>query len=152
MDQGGDRQRRVPRSPVLRPASPGPLLRVGRALGVTSRRRAAILAVLVLAIGMSVAVPLQNYLGQRADIAEVRTHQEVLAGKVAELQRRRELLSDPHHTEAQARERLRYVHPGETPYVVQLPSQTAAAVPEQPTEPREPWYTWLWRSIAGDRR
>lgn len=148
MGQGGDRRQRVPRSPVLRH---GLLLRVGRALGVTSARRAAILAVVVLALGMSVAVPLQNYLGQRADIAEVRARQEVLAGQVAELQRRRELLSDPRHTEAQARERLRYVYPGDTPYIVQLPSSSATAPnPGQASEPREPWYTLLWRSVAGD--
>lgn len=149
MDQGDGRQRRVPRSPVVRPTYSGPLLRLGRAVGVTSARRAAILAVVVFALGMSVAVPLQNYLGQRADIAEVRARQEVLTDQVAELQRRRELLSDPSHTEAQARERLRYVYPGDTPYVVQLPSRTAAPDPEQAAEPREPWYTRLWRSIAG---
>ncbi|MPZ64424.1 MAG: septum formation initiator family protein [Pseudonocardiaceae bacterium] len=138
----------MPRSPVMRP---GLLLRLGRAVGVTSTRRAAILAMVVFALGLSVAVPLQNYLGQRADIAEARARQEVLTDQVAELQRRRELLSDPNHTEAQARERLRYVYPGDTPYVVQLPrSPTAAADPEQALEPREPWYTRLWHSITGD--
>lgn len=147
MGQGGDRRRSVPQSPVIRP---GLLLRVGRAVGVTSARRAAILAVVVVALGMSVAVPLQNYLGQRADIAEVRERSEVLADQVAELQRRRDLLRNPDHVEAQARERLRYVYPGDTPYVVQLPSTTAAAPePERAAEPREPWYTRLWRSIAG---
>lgn len=150
MGQGGDR-RRAPGSPLVRPARPGPLLRVGRAVGVTSPRRAAILAVVVFALGLSVAVPLQNYLGQRADIAEVRAHQDVLVEQVAELQRRRDLLSDPHHVEAQARERLRYVYPGDTPYVVQLPSPpTAASDPEQATEASEPWYTRLWRSITGE--
>lgn len=146
MGQGSDRRRSVPQSPVMRP---GFLLRVGRAVGVTSTRRAAILAVVVVALGMSLAVPLQNYLGQRADIAEARERREVLADQVAELQRRRELLRNPHHIEAQARERLRYVYPGDTPYVVQLPS-TSTAAPEQAAEPREPWYTRLWRSVAGD--
>lgn len=149
MVQGGNR---VPRPPVLRP---GLLLRIGRAVGVTSARRAAILAAVVFALVMSVAVPLQNYLGLRADIAEARARQEVLADQVAELQRRRELLSDPNHTEAQARDRLRYVYPGDTPYVVQLPQSPTAAsdpeqVPEQAAEQREPWYTRLWRSIAGN--
>ncbi len=150
MGQGGDRQRRVPRSPVVRPARPGPLLRLGRAVGVTSARRAAILAVVVFALGMSVAVPLQNYLAQRADIAEVRARTELLVDRVAELERRRELLSDPDHTEAQARERLRYVYPGDTPYVVQLPPPTAAPDPGQAPEPGEPWYIRLWSSITGD--
>lgn len=143
MARGGDRLRREPR--------PGLLLRLGRAVGVTSTRRAAVLAVVVFAIGLSVAVPLQNYLGQRADIAQARARQEVLADRVAELQRRRELLSDPNHIEAQARERLRYVHPGETPFVVQLPSSpTAAPVSERAAERGEPWFVRLWRSITGD--
>ncbi|MGH3978749.1 MAG: FtsB family cell division protein [Pseudonocardiaceae bacterium] len=127
---------------------------IGRALGVTSPRRAAVLAVVVCASVMSVAVPLQNYLGQQAEIAKVRSEREILADQVAELERRQQLLSDPQHTEAQARERLRYVHPGETPYVVQLPPPTAAVAPAQPQgpEPQDPWYTRLWRSIAGDGR
>lgn len=145
MARSGDRWR-----PELPPARPGLLLRIGRAVGVTSTRRATVLAVVVFALGLSVAVPLQNYLGQRADIAEARARQEVLAERVAELQHRRELLNDPNHVEAQARERLGYVYPGETPYRVQLPRpSTTAADPEQEAEPTEPWYTLLWRSITG---
>ncbi len=145
MARGDDRRR-----PGLRPARPGLLLRIGRAVGVTSTRRATVLAVVVFALGLSVAVPLQNYLGQRADIAEARARQEVLAERVAELQHRRELLTDPNYVEAQARERLRYVHPGETPYRVQLPRpSTTAPAPEQQAEPSRPWYTRLWRSITG---
>lgn len=129
----------------------GLVLRVGRTVGVTSPRRAAVLAVVVCALAMSVAVPLQNYLGQQADIATVRAEQEILADRVAELERRRGLLEDRRHIEAQARERLRYVRAGETPYVVQLPPPSAAAaLPEPEPEPRDPWYTRLWRSITGD--
>jgi cell division protein FtsB len=136
--RGGDRWR------------PGLLLRIGRAVGVTSTRRATVLAVMVFALGLSVAVPLQNYLDQRADLAEVRARQEVLAERVAELQHRRELLTDPNYVEAQARERLGYVYPGETPYMVQLPQPSGtAAAPERESEPREPWYARLWRSITG---
>ncbi|MQA15013.1 MAG: septum formation initiator family protein [Pseudonocardiaceae bacterium] len=136
---------------MVRPP-PGLSLRVGRTLGVTSARRAAILAVVVVALALSVAAPLQNYLGQRADIAEARAERDALGHQVTELQRHVELLEDPHHTEAQARERLRYVYPGETPYVVQLPQRDPAAPPEQDAEPGDPWYTRLWHSIIGDGR
>lgn len=122
-------------------------LRIGHVLGVTSPRRAAILALVVCVMALSVAVPLRNYLSQRSELAAVRERQQVLVEQVAELERRRALLSDPRHIEAQARERLRYVRPGETPYVVQLPPEPAArAVAEQP---EEPWFVRLWESIVG---
>jgi hypothetical protein len=47
---------------------------------------------------------------------------------------------------------LRYVRPGEAPYVVQLPpGQTAAAVAGtgNTVAPRELWYSQLWKSING---
>ncbi len=124
--------------------------RVGATLGISSPRRAAVLVSVVVALALSVAVPLQNYLALRGELAEVQVEQAALRDQVTELERRRALLENPDHIEAQARERLRYVRPGETPYIVQLPPPAAApvgtvAVPE----PAEPWYTRLWRSITG---
>ncbi len=134
-------------------AGPRPLgLRIGHFLGITSARRAAMLAVVVCALALSVAVPLRNYVGQRSELAAVHGQQQVLADKVAELQRRRDLLADPQHVEAQARERLHYVRPGEAPYVVQLPpGQTAAgfAGTGSAVVPTELWYSELWKSING---
>jgi hypothetical protein len=97
-------------------------------------------------------VPLRNYVGQRAELAAVYEQQQVMADKVAELERRRALLADPQHLEAQARERLRYVRPGEVPYVVQLPpGGTAAGVAGtgSAVAPRQLWYAELWKSING---
>lgn len=123
-------------------------MRIGHPVGVTSPRRAAILALVLVAVVTTVAVPLRNYLSQRSELAAVHAQQEMLNDEIAELERRRALLTDPRYVEAQARERLRYVRPGETPYMVQLPTPTPA--PEVAEEPDEPWYTWLWESIAGD--
>jgi cell division protein FtsB len=125
---------------------------IGRFVGVTSPRRAAMLAAVVCVLALSVAVPLRNYVAQRAEIAAVHEQQQVMADKVAELERRRALLADPQHLEAQARERLRYVRPGEIPYVVQLPPDGAAAAVAGPGRgpaggPRHLWYAELWKSI-----
>ncbi|MDQ5856094.1 MAG: septum formation initiator family protein, partial [Actinomycetota bacterium] len=120
--------------------------------GITSPRRAALLAAVVCVLALSVAVPLRNYVSQRSELAAVHEQQLIMADKVAELERRRALLSDPRHVQAQARERLRYVRPGEAPYVVQLPpGQTAAAVAGigDTVVPRELWYGRLWKSING---
>ncbi len=127
-------------------------VRICRFLGITSPRRAAMLAAVVCVLALSVAVPLRNYVSQRSELAAVHEQQLIMADKVAELERRRALLSDPRHVQAQARERLRYVRPGEAPYVVQLPpGPTAAAVAGtgNTVAPRELWYGQLWKSING---
>ena len=133
------------------PAPIRPLgVRVGYAVGITSGRRAAMLAVVVCMLVLSMAVPLRNYLGQRAELAAVYEQQHILADKITELERRRELLADPEHTEMQARERLRYVRPGEIPYLVQLPPRgTVAAVVSGVRAPTQLWYDQLWKSING---
>ncbi|MGH3788185.1 MAG: FtsB family cell division protein [Pseudonocardiaceae bacterium] len=122
-------------------------VRLGSAMGITSPRRAALLAVVVCVLVLSVAVPLRNYVGQRAELATVYGQQHILADKIAELERRRDLLADPQQVETQARERLRYVHPGEIPYLVQLPPGMAAADAGRVQAPKQPWYSGLWKSI-----
>ncbi|MFN2479083.1 MAG: septum formation initiator family protein [Pseudonocardiaceae bacterium] len=133
-------------------AAPRPLARrIGYAVGITTGRRAALLAALVCVLMLSVAVPLRNFVGQRAELAAVYEQQQILADKIAELERRRALLADPQHIETQARERLRYLLPGEAPYLVQLPPGTIAtdggggAGPVQPSA--QPWYGQLWKTI-----
>jgi cell division protein FtsB len=123
-------------------------VRIAYAVGVTSGRRAALLAVVVCVLILSVAVPLRNYVGQRAELAAVSEQQRILADKINELERRRKLLADPAHIETQARERLRYVRPGEAPYLVQLPpSGTVATVAGEARAPAQLWYDQLWKSI-----
>ena len=122
---------------------------IGHFVGITSPRRAAMLAAVVCVLALSVAVPLRNYLGQRSELAAVYEQQQILADKVVELERRRALLADPQHLESQARERLRYVRPGEAPYVVQLPPSRPAAGTDRAVVPRQLWYTELWKSING---
>jgi cell division protein FtsB len=120
-------------------------------VGITTGRRAALLAALVCVLMLSVSVPLRNYVGQRAELAAVYEQQQILADKIAELERRRGLLADPQHIETQARERLRYVLPGEAPYLVQLPPGTVATDSAGGTgtvQPSvQPWYGQLWKSI-----
>jgi cell division protein FtsB len=118
----------------------------GGFLGVSSTRRAAVLAVVVCALALTVTVPLRNYVAQRQELAAVTEQQRVLAAEVESLATERARLSDPAVIAAEARSRLGYVAPGETPYVVQLPQgpdEAAAAVPAG----GEPWYQRLWRDV-----
>src|SRR5690606_6142387 len=80
-----------------------------------------------------------------------------LTGKVAELERKKRALSDPAQIEAEARRRLRYVMPGETPYIVQLPGDAPTGEEHTSggrTEIDAAWFEKLWagRSGWGHRR
>jgi cell division protein FtsB len=124
-------------------------VRIGHAVGVTSGRRAALLAAVICVLILSVAVPLRNYVSQRAELSAVYEQQQTLTDKIAELERRRGLLADPEHIETQARERLRYVRPGEAPYLVQLPPGGTVAVAGGAPPSTALWYSQLWKSING---
>jgi len=138
----------------------------GGALGLSTARRAALLAVVVCALALTVAVPLRNYVTQRHEIAAVSDERERLGREVATLTAERGALDDPAHVEVLARERLGYARPGETPYRVQLPG--ASGTPETsgaaetsggavtgatgaPVEAELPWYTRLGRETLGTR-
>jgi cell division protein FtsB len=130
----------------------------GGALGLSTARRAAVLAVVVCALALTVAVPLRNYVTQRHEIAAVAAEQERLARDVRTLTDERSALRDPAHIEALARERLGYARPGEVPYRVELPGDANA-----PRDPRDagsgaelppaeadlPWYARVARTTLG---
>lgn len=136
-------RRRAPK--LTRGRSRGVVAATTGLLGLSSTRRAAILALVVCALALTVVVPLRNYVSQRQELSAVTQRQEALAGEVAALSAEKARLSDPAEVEAQARSRLGYVLPGEVPYVVQLPSA--------PTGPAAAhggasWYHTLWRQVA----
>ncbi|GAA5151622.1 hypothetical protein GCM10023321_18980 [Pseudonocardia eucalypti] len=117
-------------------------------LGVSSTRRAAVLALVVCALALTVAMPLRNFLTQRQELAALEARQHQLASEVDRLSQRRDQLRDPAAIAAEARERLGYVRPGETPYVVQLPGD-ANPVPAPAVAPGGLWYDQLWNDVRG---
>lgn len=118
-----------------------------------STRRAAVLAVVVCALALALAVPLRTYLAQRQDLADTLARHDALAAEVAALQGDLDQLQDPVHVAAEARARLRYVMPGETPYQVQLPREveqaTEEAVRQEPAP--VPWYSELWSTVVASQ-
>ena len=113
--------------------------------------RAAVLALVVCLLAISLAYPLREYLAQRSDIGELRTEVAAQERRVAELEKARDRWRDPAYVEAQARERLRYVMPGEIVYVVleadraPAPDGVVTKTPEKAE--RSPWFSDLWRSV-----
>ncbi|XGU20936.1 septum formation initiator family protein [Rhodococcus sp. 3Y1] len=86
-----------------------------------STSRAVVLAMVVLMLALTLAVPLRTYISQRSDAAQVAAERQVLEEELRKLQGQNARFDDPAYIEALARERLRYVKPGETPFQVQLP-------------------------------
>ncbi len=123
-----------------------------KVLGMSTTRRAAVVAIVVCALAFTIAVPLRTYLAQRTEIREQQAQQAQLQQTVAQLQGRKAELSDPAQIEAEARRRLRYVKPGETPYIVQLPEDKAPdTAPQQGQQPAAvgSWYENLWNQVSG---
>lgn len=157
---GGKTQRSVPRRPGrarrerrvarLRRLGAGRVADAAKALGLSTTRRAALAAIVVCALAFTLAVPLRTYLSQRADVAEQEQRLATLEEEVDRLERSREELQDPAQVEAEARRRLRYVMPGETPYMVQFPEAERRGEADEKhrgAEP-EPWYEMLWKDVA----
>ncbi|WP_239155257.1 septum formation initiator family protein [Amycolatopsis sp. FDAARGOS 1241] len=119
---------------------------------MSTTRRAAVVAIVVCALAFTVAVPLRTYLSQRSEVREQEAQQAQLQAQVGELRAKKAKLSDPAEIEAEARRRLRYVKPGEVPYMVQLPEdQPAAPAPAAgpASVPQGSWYDKLWDQVSG---
>ena len=140
------RARRVPRLTHTRSRAGSVVAATTGMLGLSSTRRAAVLALVVCALALTVVVPLRNYVAQRQELAAVTAQQEALSAEVDQLNRERERLANPAEIAAQARSRLGYVRPGEVPYVVQLPS-TGLGAGADPASDGIAWYRQLWREV-----
>ena len=122
-------------------------------LGSTARR-AAILAVVVCVLTLTIAGPVRTYFSQRTEQQQLASAESQLRSQIANLEQQKSKLADPAYIAAQARERLGFVMPGDTPYQVQLPAgalaPTAAPAPPPTAHSDQPWYTALWHTIADE--
>ena len=124
--------------------------------GLTTR--AAVLGLVVCALVVSAALPLREYLSQRADIRRLQQSQAAATQRVAQLEQEKARLADPAYVAALARDRLHFVRPGEIAYVI-LDPHAAAATPAEaglaaaaPAGPQAPWYSQLWGSVRSADR
>jgi cell division protein FtsB len=119
----------------------------------SAARRAAILAVVVCVLTLTIAGPVRTYFGQRTEMKQLTDAQAQLRSQITDLEQQKVKLADPVYIAAQARERLGFVMPGDIPYQVQLPPSDmpqATPVGTDPAKPPsgQPWYTSLWHTIA----
>ncbi len=125
--------------------------------GSTGRATASwrvVVLILVLVMALAVVLPsLRAYTRQRDRLSELRAEAEFARTEVADLEAELARWDDPAYVIAQARERLSYVVPGETPYRVVDPETVTGDVPPetQPDVPAirdgVPWYSVVWDSI-----
>lgn len=109
--------------------------------------RAAIAALVLAVVVLSLAVPLRSWLRQSDENAALAADVAAREQRIADLDAQLEQWRDPAYVEEQARERLHWVRPGEIGYVVTDPN----AVEEQDKETEVvgmpgSWYERLWRS------
>lgn len=108
----------------------------------------------VMALALAVMVPsVRAYLKQQETLQDLQGKVIDAQAQVDDLQGQVARWNDPAYVIAQARDRLIYVLPGETPYrvvdpeFVPDPSAPAADAPTKATEPVLPWFATLWGSI-----
>jgi cell division protein FtsB len=133
------------RAPSPTPSSPPhsarPPLRPTKLTG-----RAALLAVVMCAIALSLAYPVREYIGQRRQIDQLLATQQSLSQQVKSLQAQQKQFSDPSYIEQQARDQLHYCMTGEKCYVIIGNSPAPDAAPARTTTATS-WYSKLWGSV-----
>ena len=113
---------------------------------------------MVCALGVSAALPLREFLSQRGDIRRLEQSEAAARHRVALLEEQKARLSDPAYVAALARDRLHFVRPGETAYVVIAPTAPAAAPKDAKRAAAAavgangPWYSQLWGSVRSADR
>lgn len=148
---------RIQRGRTARPAVSRRTVNVGP--GTTKRTvarkpraltgRATVLIMVFVTLALAYTYPLRVYLAQESQIAQLEadqtTQRKVISDKTEELAK----WQDPAYIEAQAREKLFYVRPGETPLlVVNDPAGAAQAAGQTaPAAAPDRWYDTLWSSV-----
>lgn len=113
-------------------------------------KRAVVMALVVGVVALTLAPSLRNYYAGRSEYNQVVASNEQLRDQVAKYQQKVNEQGDPAYKEAQARERLQMLRPGETGLVMIYPGDAEKQAAKQAAEERArtPWYANLWESVA----
>lgn len=99
--------------------------------------------------------PLRAYLNQQQEYRDLQTSVVQQQGRVSDLEAREKQWQDPVYIEQQSRDRLRYVRPGETSYVVvgaeslrdQAPRGSLSVIDPTTGDGPHAWYSTIWDSV-----
>ncbi|WP_134741413.1 septum formation initiator family protein [Nocardioides sp. 503] len=121
--------------------------------------RAAILVLVLAVLAVSYASSMRAYLDQRSEINALKSKIAERSADIDDLEREKRRWDDPAYVRQQARERLKFVMPGERSYVVldengePLDSESELSDPDDLVKDApEAWWARAWESVelAGD--
>ena len=134
------------------PAQPSPaqaaaVAAVARSTKLTGR--AALLAVVICAIALSLAYPVREYIAQRQQIDQLLALQQANAAQVQALEQQDGKLTQTWYVEQQAEDELHMCFPHEQCYEVVSgqSAQAALAAKAKKQAVTNPWYATLWQSV-----
>jgi cell division protein FtsL len=108
--------------------------------------RAAILAVVICAVTLSLAYPVREYLAQRQQISQLGAQQQSLSSELGRLRTQQQQLGDSAYIEQLARDELHLCLPSQTCYVI-IDGRPAAGLIQPRVASAAPWYDRLWQSV-----
>ncbi|MFH8800640.1 septum formation initiator family protein [Streptomyces sp. NPDC017936] len=108
--------------------------------------RAALLALVLCSMIVALAYPMRQYVSQRAEIADLEREREHARQRVEELRDLKARWQDDAYAEQQIRQRLHYVMPGETGFVVIDPDAARQSRTDLGAADR-PWYSNVWDGV-----
>ena len=111
---------------------------------------AMVLIVAGIAVALTLAAPLRNSMSNRSEFAQLSASNSDLRKQIAYYEQKINEQNDPAYIEAQARERLHFVYPGEKAVVMMYPGDDArkAAERQAAQHANNPWYSNLWDAVA----
>jgi cell division protein FtsB len=107
--------------------------------------RAAVLAIVLCGIALSLAYPVREYISQRKQIDQLMAASARINEQKKDLQAEYRMLHSPIYVEAQARDRLHMCLPNQTCYEIIGSPAKPKVVAEKVTA--VPWYARMWSSV-----
>jgi cell division protein FtsB len=109
--------------------------------------RAAVLAVVICAIALSLAYPVREYVNQRRQIDALVAQQQSMLAQVKSLQAQQARLNNSAYIEQLARQELNMCFPGTRCYIVEGSQRQSGATAQAAKPGPPPWYDKLWHSV-----
>ncbi|MEU5631041.1 septum formation initiator family protein [Streptomyces rishiriensis] len=108
--------------------------------------RAALLALVLCTLIVALAYPMRQYVSQRAEVADLEREKQQASERVQQLRDLKARWQDDAYAEQQIRQRLHYVLPGETGYIVVDPDAARQSRAGLGAADR-PWYSNVWDGV-----
>jgi cell division protein FtsB len=108
--------------------------------------RAAVLAVVICAIALSLAYPVREYIAQSRQIDQLQAQRQMVLAQLRTLERQQQRLRDPAYVRQLARDKLHFCMTGETCYVI-IGGSSRPGSGQTAGDAATAWYARLWHSV-----